>query len=61
MPDLQGFQGRQPTTLLFIQAAEEQVQTVMKGFVRMIACRQTVGTPTGMEFLHGTALNTLGL
>jgi len=47
--------------LLFIEAAEEQVQTMMKDFVGMTARCQTVGTLTGVEFLHGTSFEILGL
>src|SRR5262249_10434019 len=61
MPGLHGCQGSQPATLLFIQAAEEQVQTMMKDFVGMIARCQTVGTLTGVRFLHGTSFDILGL
>jgi hypothetical protein len=61
MPDLHGFPSGQPTALLFIQAAEEQVQTMMNDFVGMIARCQTVGTLTGVGFLHGTSFDILGL
>jgi hypothetical protein len=60
MPDLHGFQSSRPTALLFIQAAEEQVQTMMEDFVGMIARCQTVGTLTSVEFLHGISFYILG-
>jgi hypothetical protein len=49
MADLFGLQGHEPPTLLFVQAAEQQIHLMMELAVRMIGRLQAVATLAGMD------------
>jgi len=48
MADLFGLQGHEPSTLLFVQAAEQHIHLMMQLSVRMIRRLQAVATLAGM-------------
>src|SRR5581483_9150615 len=49
VPDLLGLQGGEPASLLFIEAAQEQVHVPMEGVVGVLGIRSALGTLAGVN------------